>query len=61
LLDILKRDARTPTTVLAEVIDLSRDIVQKRIVRLMNSGVIETFMIRVNEQTQPARKSHYSG
>ncbi|RZP30723.1 MAG: AsnC family transcriptional regulator, partial [Alteromonas sp.] len=30
LLDILKRDARTPVTVLAEVLSLSRNTVQKR-------------------------------
>lgn len=29
LLDILKRDARTPVTVLAEVLSLSRNTVQK--------------------------------
>jgi DNA-binding Lrp family transcriptional regulator len=53
LLDILKRDARTPVTVLAEVLSLSRNTVQKRIDRLVNTGVIETFTVRVNEQLQP--------
>ena len=53
LLDILKRDARTPVTVLAEVLSLSRNTVQKRIDRLVNSGVIDGFTIRVNEQLQP--------
>ena len=53
LLDILKRDARTPVTVLAEVLSLSRNTVQKRIDRLVNTGVIEAFTVRVNEQLQP--------
>jgi DNA-binding Lrp family transcriptional regulator len=53
LLDILKRDARTPVTVLAEILSLSRNTVQKRIDRLVNTGVIEAFTIRVNEQLQP--------
>lgn len=55
LLDILKRDARTPVTVLAEVLSLSRNTVQKRIDRLVNTGVIEAFTVRVNEQLQPDR------
>lgn len=53
LLDILKRDARTPVTVLAEVLSLSRNTVQKRIDRLISTGVIEGFTVRVNEQLQP--------
>lgn len=53
LLDILKRDARTPVTVLAEVLSLSRNTVQKRIDRLVSTGVIEGFTVRVNEQLQP--------
>lgn len=53
LLNILKRDARTPITVLAQVLSLSRNTVQKRIDRLVAKGVIEAFTIRVNEQLQP--------
>lgn len=53
LLNILKRDARTPITVLAQVLSLSRNTVQKRIDRLVGKGVIEAFTIRVNEQLQP--------
>lgn len=53
LLDMLKRDARTPVTVLAEVLSLSRNTVQKRIDRLVSTGVIEGFTVRVNEQLQP--------
>lgn len=55
IIAILSRDARTPVTVLSEILSLSRNTVQKRVDRLINSGVIEAFTIRLNQSLKPQK------
>ncbi|MUV59062.1 transcriptional regulator, AsnC family [Halogeometricum rufum] len=45
ILDILRRDARTPYTEIAEQVGTSEGTVRNRVERLMSDGVIERFTI----------------
>lgn len=50
ILKILQADSRTPISKISKKINLSRPSVNERILRLMNSGVIEKFNIKVSPQ-----------
>jgi len=45
ILDILRRDARTPYTEIADVIGTSEGTVRNRVEQLIESGVIERFTV----------------
>jgi DNA-binding Lrp family transcriptional regulator len=45
ILDILRRDARTPYTEIAEQVGTSEGTVRNRVERLMSDGVIERFTV----------------
>ncbi len=45
ILDILRRDARTPYTEIAEQVGTSEGTVRNRVDRLVNEGVIERFTV----------------
>ena len=45
ILDILRRDARTPYTEIAEQVGTSEGTVRNRVERLTNDGVIERFTV----------------
>ncbi|MDS0299457.1 Lrp/AsnC family transcriptional regulator [Halogeometricum sp. S1BR25-6] len=45
ILDILRRDARTPYTEIAEQVETSEGTVRNRVERLMSDGVIERFTV----------------
>lgn len=45
MLDILRRDARTPYTEIADRLDVSEGTVRNRVDRLVQDGVIERFTI----------------
>lgn len=53
LIAILKRDARTSVSVLAEVLKVSRGTVQNRLDKLLKSGALLGFTIRVREDFNP--------
>ena len=53
LIAVLKRDARTPISVLAEILKISRGTVQNRLERLLKSGALLGFTIRVREDFDP--------
>ncbi|MFC3122736.1 Lrp/AsnC family transcriptional regulator [Agaribacter flavus] len=53
LIALLKRDARAPVSVLAEVLQVSRATVQNRINKLIDSGALLGFTIRVKEELSP--------
>lgn len=53
LIAVLKRDARTPISVLAEILNISRGTVQNRLDRLLESGALLGFTIRVREDFDP--------
>ena len=55
LLDLLRRDSRTPLKVLGGAVGLSISAVQERIARLVRDGVIEAFTIRTDPGWRPAR------
>jgi len=45
ILDILRRDARTPYTEIAEQVETSEGTVRNRVERLLEEGVIERFTV----------------
>ena len=45
ILDILRRDARTPYTEIAEQVETSEGTVRNRVERLLEEGIIERFTI----------------
>ncbi|MCU4801452.1 Lrp/AsnC family transcriptional regulator [Halobacteria archaeon HArc-gm2] len=45
ILDILRRDSRTPYTEIADIVGTSEGTVRNRVERLMDQGVIERFTI----------------
>lgn len=53
LIAVLKRDARTSVSVLAEILRVSRGTVQNRLDRLLESGALLGFTIRVREDFNP--------
>lgn len=53
LIAVLKRDARTPVSVLADILNVSRGTVQNRLDRLLESGALLGFTIRVREDFDP--------
>ena len=52
LIALLRLDARTPTAALAKGLKVSRGTVQNRIDRLMASGVLLGFTVRVSTEDQ---------
>jgi DNA-binding Lrp family transcriptional regulator len=58
LLELLQRNARTPTTELARRLGLSRTTVQGRIDRLERLGVITGYTIRIRAQDTDAMRAH---
>lgn len=53
LIALLKRDARAPISVLAEVLKLSRGTVQNRLDKLFASGALLGFSVRVRDDFDP--------
>ena len=53
LLAILRDNARTPVTSLAHALGVSRGTVQNRIDKLLESGVIRGFTIRLKPEAEP--------
>src|SRR6056297_3371389 len=45
ILDILRRDARTPYTEIADEVDTSEGTVRNRVERMLDDGVIERFTV----------------
>jgi len=45
ILDVLRRDARTPYTEIAEQVDTSEGTVRNRVERMTEDGVIERFTV----------------
>lgn len=58
LIDLLRRDARTPVVALARELNLSRSAAQERLARLQAAGVIGGFTIREG-RAGAARQSAY--
>ncbi|MGR3662926.1 MAG: Lrp/AsnC family transcriptional regulator [Paracoccaceae bacterium] len=52
LISLLRQNSRTPITSLAAKLKLSRITVRARLKRLVGSGVIERFTIKLGSQTQ---------
>ncbi len=53
LIAVLKRDARTPVSVLAKILKVSRGTVQNRLDKLLQSGALLGFTIRVRDDFDP--------
>ena len=53
LLAILRDNARTPVTSLAHALGVSRGTVQNRIDKLVQSGVIRGFTVRLKPEAEP--------
>lgn len=53
LIALLRRDGRAPISKLAEILKVSRGTVQNRIDRLLDSGTLLGFTIRVREDSEP--------
>ena len=53
LLAILRDNARTPVTSLAHALGVSRGTVQNRIDKLLDSGVIRGFTVRLKPEAEP--------
>jgi len=51
IIDILKSNARTPLSVIAEELGLSKTAVKKRIDRLVSSGVIRRYTIELSTES----------
>lgn len=58
LVELLRRDARTPVVALARDLNLSRSATQERLARLQSAGVIGGFTIREGK-AGAARQSAY--
>lgn len=52
LLNLLREDARTPTTVLARRLGLSRTTVQSRLERLEEAGVVVGYTVKVADEVE---------
>ena len=53
LISILRKDGRAPLSKLAEILKVSRGTVQNRLDRLLNSGALLGFTIRVRDDAEP--------
>ncbi|WP_417454803.1 Lrp/AsnC family transcriptional regulator [Kiloniella sp.] len=53
LITILKKDGRAPLSKLADILQVSRGTVQNRLDRLLNSGALLGFTVRVREESEP--------
>ncbi len=53
LIAILKKDGRAPLSKLADILQVSRGTVQNRLDRLLNSGALLGFTVRVREESEP--------
>lgn len=53
LISILRKDGRAPLSKLSEILKVSRGTVQNRLDRLLNSGALLGFTIRVREDSEP--------
>ena len=49
LISILRRDGRAPVSKVAEILDVSRATVQRRIDRLVEDGIVMGFTVRARE------------
>lgn len=49
ILDLLSNDSRKPVTLVAQILGLSRQTVQKKILRLEQANIISGYTIRVGE------------
>jgi len=52
IIDLLKKDARTPYVKIAEAVELSETAVRKRIKNLQENKIIKRFTIEVDEERQ---------
>ena len=55
LISLLRGDARLPVTSLAQHLNVSRATVQNRINRLIESGVIQGFSVRIKDSAETSR------
>ncbi|MEH6632350.1 MAG: Lrp/AsnC family transcriptional regulator [Halopseudomonas aestusnigri] len=53
LISILRKDGRAPLSKLSEILKVSRGTVQNRLDRLLNSGALLGFTIRIREDSEP--------
>ncbi len=53
IIAILKKDGRAPLSKLSEILGVSRGTIQNRLDRLLNSGALLGFTVRVREDTEP--------
>ena len=53
LIAVLRKDGRAPLSKLAEILGVSRGTVQNRLDRLLESGTLLGFTIRVREDSEP--------
>ncbi|KKJ76988.1 AsnC family transcriptional regulator [Kiloniella litopenaei] len=53
LIAILRKDGRAPLSKLADILDVSRGTVQNRLDRLLDSGALLGFTVRVREDSEP--------
>lgn len=49
LISLLRNDGRAPLSKLADILNVSRGTVQNRLDRLLNSGTLHGFTVRVRE------------
>jgi Lrp/AsnC family transcriptional regulator of lysine biosynthesis len=50
IIEILKRDARTPYLEMAKILKMSEGAIRRRVKRLVESGVIQRFTIETNQE-----------
>jgi DNA-binding Lrp family transcriptional regulator len=53
IIAILKKDGRAPLSKLSEILGVSRGTIQNRLDRLLNSGALLGFTVRVREDSEP--------
>ena len=53
LIALLRKDGRAPLSKLAEILGVSRGTVQNRLDRLLESGTLLGFTIRIREDSEP--------
>ncbi len=57
IIDMLRKDARTPVSLIAKKLGISNTAVKKRIEKLENSGVISGYTVKVNDQLLGQKKA----
>ncbi|WP_085906749.1 Lrp/AsnC family transcriptional regulator [Kiloniella majae] len=53
IIAILRKDGRAPLSKLSEILGASRGTIQNRLDRLLNSGALLGFTVRVREDSEP--------